>query len=139
MKPEIEYLAGDWVCVVGDDDHSEPHRITAVSLDGDYVRLGEGWWVEIDSIQGVPLLNESLLKIMGFQPYQLSDTLQRLTGAEHGWMLERDNAKIRIAGDHLDIRVSNGTVLPTRVVVTAHYLHELQRACLVAHVDFLTI
>ena len=63
------------------------------------------------------------------------DWVRKLTGAEHGWVLERGKAIIRIAGDHLDIRVSNGTVLPTRVVITARYVHEVQRACRLAHIN----
>lgn len=134
MEPEIEYLAGDWVCEVGDDDYSAPRRIMCVSLDGDYFSFGDGDWLNADDIQGIPL-SDKVLQTIGFQPYQLSDTLQRLTGAEHGWVLERDNATIRIAGNHLDIRVSNGTVLPTRVVVTAHYIHEFQHACRLVHIN----
>lgn len=80
-------------------------------------------------------LTAEFLQAIGFQPYQLSDTLQKLTGAEHGWVLEHGMATIRIAGNHLDIRVSNGTVLPTRVVITVHCLREFQRACRLAGVD----
>lgn len=134
MEYEIEYLAGDWVCEVGDDDYSAPRQIMCVNLDGDYISFGDTTWVNVDDIQGIPLSDE-ILEQGGFQPYQLSDMLQKLTGAEHGWVLERGEATIRIAGDHLDIRVSNGTVLPTRVVITAHYVHELQHACRLVHIN----
>ena len=135
MEYEIEYQAGDWVCEISDDDYSAPHRIMCVSLDGDWVSFGDDiGWLNVNDIQGIPLSDE-VLKRVGFQPYQLSDMLQKLTGAEHGWVLERGKAIIRIAGDHLDIRVSNGTVLPTRVVITARYVHEVQRACRLAHIN----
>jgi len=134
MEYEIEYIAGDWVCIIDDDDYSVPRRIMCVDLDGDCVSFGYGEWLNVNDIQGIPLSDE-ILKRVGFQPYQLSDMLQKLTGAEHGWVLERGKATIRIAGDHLDIRVSNGTVLPTRVVITAHYIHEVQHACRLVHIN----
>lgn len=134
MEYEIEYIVGDYVRVAGDDDRSAPCQIAVFSFDGHSVMLSDGYWTKVDDIQGIPLSDE-ILKRVGFQPYQLSDMLQKLTGAEHGWMLERGKATIRVAGDHLDIRVSNGTVLPTRVVITAHYVHEVQHACRLVHIN----
>lgn len=40
MEYEIEYLAGDWVCEVGDDDYSAPRKITCADITMEDVAVG---------------------------------------------------------------------------------------------------